>query len=138
MKITVPLTALIMDQSHQYPNTTKVVQLRIKKESVKVKKHHQSQAAAELDNLPTNLQRATSLSSEKGSSSWLSTLPITDHGFALHKSAFLDGLCLRYGWYPSNMPLHCTCGKQFSVGHALSCSHGRFPSISQNELCDMS
>ena len=39
-KITAPLTALIMEQSHQYPNTTKVEQLRIKQISAKTKKHH--------------------------------------------------------------------------------------------------
>ena len=47
-KITTPLTTLIMEQSHQYPNTTKVEQIQIKKDSVKAWKHHQSQAAAEL------------------------------------------------------------------------------------------
>ena len=35
------------------------------------------------------------------------------------------------------MPLHCTCGKQFSVEHALSCPHGGFPSIRHNELRDI-
>ena len=49
-------------------------------------------------------------------------------------SAFRDALCLRYGWHPSNLPLECTCGKQFSVEHALSCSHGGFPSIRHNEI----
>ena len=138
MKITAPLTALIMDQSPLYSNTTKVEQLRIKKESMKAKKHHQLQAAAELkEKLPNNLQRATNLLSEKGSSSWLSVLPIADHGFALHKSAFRDALCLRYNWHPSNMPLHCTCGKQFLVDHALSRPHGGFPSICHNELRDI-
>ena len=32
------------------------------------------------------------------------------------------------------MPLQCTCGKKFSVEHALSCPHGGFPSIRHNEL----
>ena len=106
IKITAPLTALIMEQSHRYPNTTKAEQIRIKKESVKARKHCQSQAAAELkDKLPSTMQRAMNLSTEKGGSSWLSMLPISEHGFALHKSAFRDVLCLRYGWYPSNLPL---------------------------------
>ena len=78
-----------------------------------------------------------SLSTEKGSSNWLSALPLAEHGFALHKSAFCDALCLRYGWLPSNMPLQCTCGKKFSVGHAFSRSHGGFPSICHNELRDI-
>ena len=57
---------------------------------------------------------------------------------ALHcTSAFRDALCLRYGWYPSNLPLQCSCGKQFTVEHALSCPHGGFPSIRHNELRDI-
>ena len=61
-KITAPLTAL-MEQSHQYPNTTKAEQLLIKQVAAKAKRHHQSQVAAELkDKLPTNMHRAISLS----------------------------------------------------------------------------
>ena len=52
IKITAPLTALTMEQSHWYPNTTKAEQIRIKKESVKARKHCQSQAAAELKDKP--------------------------------------------------------------------------------------
>ena len=53
--------------------------------------------------LPRHLQRAMELGSEKGASSWLSALPIEDHGFALHKSDFRDALCLRYNWQPSQL-----------------------------------
>ena len=75
--------------SHALPNTANAQQLRIRKESAKVRKHRQAQSAIELkDQLPINMQRAMSLSTEKGSSNWLSTLPIAEHGFALHKSAF--------------------------------------------------
>ena len=31
-------------------------------------------------------------------SSWLTPVPIAEHGFALHKSAFQDTLWLKYGW----------------------------------------
>jgi len=48
--------------------------------------------------LPANLQWILTLSCKKGTSSWLSALPIEEHGFALHKGAFSDALCLRYGW----------------------------------------
>ena len=83
--ITAPLTALIVEQSHALPNTANAQQLRIRKESAKVRKHRQAQSAIELkDQLPINMQRAMSLSTEKGSSNWLSTLPIAEHGFALH------------------------------------------------------
>ena len=136
--ITAPLTALIVEQAHSLPNTTNAEQLRIRKEAAKVRKRRQAQSAVELnDQLPDNMQRAMSLSTEKGSSNWLSTLPIAEHAFALHKSSFRDALCLRYGWHLLNMPLQCTCGKQFSVEHALSCPHGGFPSIRHNELHDI-
>ena len=124
-----------MEQSHALPNTANAQQLRIRKESAKVRKHRQEQSA--IDQLPINVQRAMSLSIEKGSSNWLSTLPIAEHGFALYKSAFRDALCIRYGWHPPNLPLQCTSGKQFSVEHALSCTHGCFPSIRHNELRDI-
>ena len=83
--------------------------------------------------LPPNLQR---ILTEKGASSWLSVLPIEDHGFALHKGAFFDALCLRYGWLPEGLPFKCACGSGFTVDHAMNCSSGGFPTIRHNELRD--
>ena len=40
--------------------------------------------------LPSHLQRAVDVSSEKGASSWLSVLPIIEHGFALQKGALIS------------------------------------------------
>ena len=86
-------------------------------------------------NLPISLQRAIDLATEKGSSTWLTALPLTEHGFALHKGAFHDALALRYGWPPSETP--SKCGSNFSVEHALSCAKGGFPSIRHNEIRDL-
>ena len=80
------------------------------------------------------MQRAMLASAEKGASSWLTTLPIDEHGFSLHICAFGDALCLRYGWHPSHLPSHCGCGKQFSVEHAMNCHRGGLPSIRYNEI----
>ena len=77
------------------------------------------------------------VSVEKGASSWLSTLPIDEHGFALHKGAFRDALCLRYGWRPAHLPSNCVCGEKFTVDHALNCPRGGYPSIRHNELRDI-
>ena len=71
------------------------------------------------------------LSQERGASAWLTSLPIDDHGFALHKSAFRDPLSLRYGWSFQNSPSHCHL---FSVEHALTCKTGGFPTIRHNKL----
>ena len=76
-------------------------------------------------------------SKEKGASSWLSSLPIAEHGFALLKGAFRDALCLRYGWRPPYLPLNCVSGKQYTIEHALSCACGGLPSIRHNELQDL-
>ena len=40
------------------------------------------------------------LAQEKGASSWLTTLPLKEFNFALHKGAFRDAVALRYGWQP--------------------------------------
>ena len=77
------------------------------------------------------------VSSEKGASSWLATLPIAEHRFALYKGAFQDILCLRYRWRHSNLPTTCGCGKNFSVGHALNCHCGGLTSVRHNELRDI-
>ena len=82
-----------------------------------------------LISLPPKLQLSILLSCEKGSSSWLTAQPLVDQGFALHKGAFRDALCLRYGWQPQLLPFHCICGKTTSVEHELSCPFGGFPSI---------
>ena len=137
-KITAPLVALIIQQSHTYTPETKTEQLKAKKAERTLRRQRDSAVASEIkDRLPSNLQRALTVSAEKGASSWLSTLPIDEHGFALHKGAFRDALCLRYGWRPSHLPSHCICGEQFTVEHALSCSRGGYPSIRHNEIRDI-
>ena len=82
-------------------------------------------------------QRSLELASEKGASNWLSSLPLERYSFALHKVAFRDVVCLRYGWQPQHLPTHCGCGKNFTTNHALSCPTGGYPSIRHNELRDL-
>ena len=137
-KITALLVALILQQSHIYPSEAKVKQMTSKNNTRTFRRQLERTAATELQRkLPTHLQRAMTASSEKCASSWLSALPIEEHGFALHKGAFRDALCLRYGWRPQHLPSHCVCGHQFTVEHALSCPRGRFPSIRHNEIRDI-
>ena len=77
------------------------------------------------------------LAQEKGASTWLTSLPLEEFGFSLHKGAFRDALALRHGWMPLNTPTKCACGTHFSVEHSLSCPKGGFPSIRHNEVRDM-
>ena len=77
------------------------------------------------------------LASEKGASTWLSALPLEEYGFFLHKGDFRDAISLRYGWKPKGLPMHCVCGKAFSVEHATSCSSGALPTLRHNDIRDL-
>ena len=79
-KITEPLVALILQQKQICPTDTWTEMERIK---VDVKK-----------DLSESLKRRVELAKEKGASVWLMALPLDMNGFALHKSAFRDALCL--------------------------------------------
>ena len=133
--ITQPLSDLIAHQISSYPPAVMNKQLTIKANVKKAKRQHLSLLAANLKpNLSAPLQRAMGLAQERGASSWLTTRPIEEHGFALHKGAFRDALALRYGWQPSHTPTTCVCGHSFSLDHVLSCPRGGFPSIRHNEV----
>ena len=74
----------------------------------------------------------------KRASSWLTSLPIEEFGFALRKGAFHDdALALRYNYQPLQSPSTCGCGAKYSVEHVLSCPKGGFPSIRSNEIRDL-
>ena len=89
------------------------------------------------NHLTLGLKRSVELAKEKGASSWLSVLPLEEHGFYLHKGEFRDALCLRYGWQLNNIPRTCKCGTQFTVDHAMTCHLGGFPTIRHNEIRDI-
>ena len=111
--ITYPLTTLILDQSHDYSIVDRAEQIEIKQQVSTNGKAQLKQAASDLKNdLPVEMQRSMAISSEKGSSNWLSSLPISEFGFTFHKGAFRDAVCLRYGWTPANLPTNCVCGKK--------------------------
>ena len=95
------------------------------------------EAAACISELPHDLKRGAVAAQEPGASSWLSAVPVKRHGFALHKGAFRDALCLRYGWRPALLPQTCQCGIPFDISHALICRYGGFPSQRHNELRDL-
>ena len=84
-----------------------------------------------------NHQAAIEQSCEDGASSWITAIPVTDFGFNLHKQAFRDALCLRYGWPLSRLPSHCVCGVRFSIDHAFTCPKGAFPIIRHNRIRDL-
>ena len=137
-RITDPLKRAVMEQSFEYPHEIVEAQFRARNE-VRKQKHDQGKQDADRlkQSLPTSLQRSMDLAQEKGASTWLTSLPIQEFSFNLHKGEFLDALALRYNWHPSRVPTTCACGKNFSIDHALSCPKGGFPSIRHNEIRDI-
>ena len=111
-KVSAPLVSLILAQSFNYPPESYNDQLDLNKE---IKKFSRGQWKLLLDQLKADLSSellySTQLAEEKGASNWLTSLPIQEHGFSLHKAAFRDALALRYGWRPNNLPSECICGK---------------------------
>ena len=73
----------------------------------------------------------------KGTSAWLTTLPIKELGYALNKMEFQDLLRLRYGISLDNLPVACVCGKPYDINHALNCTTGGFIHKRHNELRDL-
>ena len=92
--ICAPLVDQIVNQDHHLGECS-AVQQGTKARLRSRKRNQQKEEAKNLQNqLSSSLQRSMELSQEKGASAWLTSLPIDDHGFALHKSAFRDALSL--------------------------------------------
>ena len=87
--------------------------------------------------LPAPALRALSSIQVKGASSWLSVVPLHEHGFSLAKGDFRDALALRFSWPLRSVPTHCVCGKDFSTPHAMVCPCGGFTIIRHNEVRDL-
>ncbi len=138
MSVTLPIRNLFLTQNPEYTYEALADQMASKAE---IRRKRREQATEEANNLRSELtpalQKAMDLAREKGSSSWLTTLPLEEHGFTLHKGAFIDALALRYGWALSRTPTNCVCGASFTVEHVLSCPRGGFPSLRHNEIRDL-
>ena len=75
------------------------------------------------ESLPSKIKRVVELATEKGTSNWLTVIPIKEMNFNLNKREFRDAIKLRYDWEISDLPAICTCGGLFTVDHAMACRH---------------
>ena len=109
--VTEPLVSLIKDQClHSPENLLCDTKLR-KSDCVKNKNEMLSSDFQEfLSSVTESQRRSIQLNSEKGASSWLTCLPLTDCGYYLNRQEFHDALCLRYDWPISGMAQYCACG----------------------------
>ena len=107
-EVTAPLVNLVLSQIPTYP---KHVQLEQRQVKAKLRSQQRSDIAKEADalkpTLPKAKQMAMDQASEKEASSWLTTIPLARYGFNLHKQAFRDTLCPRFGWTPARLASHC-------------------------------
>ena len=129
-EVTAPLVELIHQQNPNYPKLSQQKQ-RQTKLALRIRNRRETTKEAELlkPKLSGAGQRTMEQASEKGASAWLTAIPMSKYGFNLHKQAFRDALCLRFGWTPARLPTYCPCGQTFSVSHAFSCPKGAMPSI---------
>ena len=126
---------MIVQQSESFSKP----QLQPIKTDLRRQKQQETESAIQeiRESLSPPKQRMMDLVGNKGSSSWLSLLPLKDQGFNLNKGEFRDALNLRYGWQMKNVPHHCKCGKAFSTNHAMTCPNGGLPIARHNEIRDI-
>ena len=135
-KVTSSLTQQIIQQDVSQPlrcdtNQIKSYVRRTKQERQK------EEFESILSKLPPVKQRLMQCASEKGTSAWLTTLPIEHHGFLLHKGAFRDAIHLRYGWDLPDIPSKCVCGATFTIDHTMTCAKGGYTILRHNEIRDI-
>ena len=135
--VSAPLVALIVLQENVYSVDQHELR-KIKADARAAKLKNKEERIKELRKaFKAPQQRAIDLAMEKGASTWLSVLPIEEHGFSLHKGAFRDALCLRYAWQIPRVPQKCVCDRKFDVNHAMICPRGGFPTLRHNEVRDL-
>ena len=135
-RATAPLTEAILNQACEY--NVDMEKLHEVKTSIKVDRlaFYKQKQDELLEELSDQGKLMVQLASEKGSSSWLTALPLKDFGFTLNKQQFADALALRYNLKVKDAPRTCACGGDYSVNHALICKKGGYVSLRHNWLRD--
>ena len=72
----------------------------------------------------------------EGAYSWLTVIPIQEHGFALTKSEFRDALRIRCNKQLQRMPNRCPCSQKNNLNYAMNCKRGGFVVMRHNNVRD--
>ena len=116
----------IKKQTEKYTFDQKIAN-NTKREIVKSRENLQNERLEYLRSKMTKEQiKANDLTQMKGSSNWLTTLPLESENFVLNKREFVDASSLRYRWQLKRMPSICPCGKTYNVDHVMNCHTGGF------------
>ena len=115
--LTAPLVEQIQPQRHELPDDSRIQSL---KQIAWKEKNDARNVKAEVINISTSqrTKRLLEFASEKGASTLLTVIPISEMGFNLNKREFKDGLRLRYDWPFSDNPSKCVCGESFNIDHS--------------------
>ena len=120
------LTNNIKEQKQSYQFNQKL-HSNITNEIVKKREAKNAETIEQLrKQMSDEFLRANDLAQMKGSSSWLTALPLKDENYILNKREFFDALAIRYRWQLKRIPSVCACGKRFNLDHAMSCLKGGF------------
>ena len=84
-----------MSQVHQLPEDS-LIRSAEQKVRAERAKNLEERAVRLKEVAPQKTRRALDLATEKGSSMWLTSIPLKEMGFNLNKREFRDGLSLRY------------------------------------------
>ena len=136
-KVTKSLTDHITKQK-EFLELDKMADRRLKEE-IKAEKNKRNETRLQniKDNSSGDTLKIIDAITEKGASSWLTSLPIKDQGFYLDKQSFFDALYIRYGIPLKRMPLKCVCGVSYTMDHAFNCKRGGFVTIRHNNVRDL-
>ena len=136
IRATTQLTDAIYNQDREFL-INEEVQCGILKELQKSKetwwKDHQEQVQNKMND---HMKHVLLLASEKGASTWLTSLPLKRYGFRLNKQQFWDAVCIRYDLPLKDVPKYCQCGQLYSINHCLSCKKGGYVIIRHNAIRD--
>ena len=135
LQMTAPLATIMALQSIEIPDPSEVAECRNRMRAQKATLEKENTMAVEQSLTPTTL-RALKQAQEKGASSWLSALPLEEHGFTLNKGEFRDAIAIRYNSSLRSLPSKCPCGQRFDLDHALNCKRGGFVIMRHNNVRD--
>ena len=134
-----PLVDMLLNERSDLPTDVLDRMNQLRKECAKIKEFEYKNRVNTMKlQLPPERLRLFGVSLEKGSSTWLTALPLREFGFDLSKGEFRDAICIRYGWRPVDLPLMCVCGKSFTIAHSLMCVYGGFVNQRHNDIRDLS
>ena len=116
----------IVEEEHQPPDASEIRTLQLSTQ--KQKDDCLNERLEQVQNsLPTKAKRAVELATGKGSSNWLTVIPLKELDYTgVNKKEFRDAIKLRYDWEITVTPMLCACGVQFSVDHAMVCQRSEF------------